>query len=89
VMVLDSNGHATKSGSEVRIFELNTRKCLGSRIMDTGSGYCSQNVMSVHFGLPEGGPVDIEVTSRTRSGRKVTRIAGVLPAQSPLQVMVP
>jgi hypothetical protein len=77
VMVLDKNGHATKPGSEVRIFEAGTRTPLGTRIVDTGGGYCSQNVMPVHFGLPKEGPIDVEVTSLTKSGRKTTRVAGV------------
>ena len=92
VMVLDEKGHATKAGAEVRIYESGTRTCLGSRILDTGSGYCSQNVMAVHFGLPREGPVDVEVTSLTRSGRKVSRVAGVLSSKlngRALQIKVP
>ncbi len=92
VMVLDEKGHATKAGAEVRIYESGTRTCLGSRVLDTGSGYCSQNVMAVHFGLPREGPVDVEVTSLTRSGRKVSRVAGVLSSKldgRALQIKVP
>jgi len=92
VMVLDKAGHATKPGAEVRIFSAGTRTCLGSRIMDTGGGYCSQNVMPVHFGLPSEDPVDVEVVSLTRTGRMTTRVAGVSPRQLSnriLEVKVP
>jgi len=91
-MVVDERGNSTKPGSEVRLFEPGTRTCLGSRIIDTGGGYCSQNIMPVHFGLPKEGPVDVEVTSFSRSGRKTTRVAGVSSAQLPnrlLTVKVP
>ena len=77
VMVVDQAGHATKPGAEIRLFEPGTRTCLGTRIMDTGGGYCSQNVMPAHFGLAKDGPVDIEVTSLTKSGRKLTKMAAI------------
>jgi penicillin G amidase len=77
VMVLDHDGHATRAGSEVRIFKPGSREVWGGRIVDTGSGYCSQSVMPVHFGLPRGGRVDVEVTTMTASGRKTTRVANV------------
>ncbi len=38
---------------------------LGTNIVDTGSGYNSQNAMPVHFGLAEEGLVDVEVTTLT------------------------
>jgi hypothetical protein len=87
VMVLDKKGHATKAGSEVRLFEPATRNCLGTRIMDTGGGYCSQNIMPVHFGLPKEEPVDVEVTSFGESGRIVTRVAGVSSSQLASRVL--
>jgi hypothetical protein len=87
VMVLDHNGHATKPGAEVRIFAVGTRTCLGTRIMDTGGGYCSQNILPVHFGLPAERPVDVEVTSLTGSGRKTTQIPGVLFDQLPNRIL--
>jgi hypothetical protein len=81
VMVLDERGRATRAGSEVRVYSAGTRKILGTGLVDTGSGYCSQNVMPVHVGLPSMGRVDIEVTSMTRAGRAVTRVAGVTPGK--------
>jgi len=83
VMVLDQNGHYTKAGSEVRIYAPGTRQILGSRLVDTGSGYCSQNILPVHFGLPADGPVDVEVTTMIKSGRKITSFPNVDPSKLP------
>jgi hypothetical protein len=77
VLVLDERGRYTKAGSEARIYAPGTHKILGTRLVDTGSGYCSQNVMPVHFGLPTDGNVDVEVTTMSRDGRKITRVANV------------
>jgi hypothetical protein len=77
VSVLDMQGKATKAGAEVRVYAAGTRTLLGTRMVDTGSGYCSQNIMPVHFGLPDNRLVDVEVTSMTKSGRKINRVAGV------------
>ena len=61
--MLDEKGRYTKQGSEVRLYVPGTRTLLGTTIVDTGSGYCSQNAMPVHFGLGSHvGPVDVEVT---------------------------
>lgn len=79
VMVLDERGHYTRPGSEVRVYTAGARKLLGTGIVDTGGGYCSQNAMPVHFGLSADGPVDVEVTTLTRSGRKVARVANIDP----------
>ena len=70
VMVTDAKGIHAIAGADARIKVPGTRHGLGTRIVDTGSRYCSQNVMPVHFGLPENGPVDVEVTAMTRSGGK-------------------
>jgi hypothetical protein len=77
VLVLDSQGHYTKAGSEVRVYKAGTRSVLGARLVDTGSGYDSQSAIPVYFGLPETAKVDVEVTFMTSSGRKVQRVAGV------------
>jgi len=88
VMVLDHQGHATRAGSEVRIYAPGTRTVWGGRIVDSGSGYCSQNVMPVHFGLPRDGRVDVEITALTKAGRKITRVANVDPNKLPRRVLV-
>jgi penicillin amidase len=79
VIVLDGRGRYTRAGSEVRAYKAGTKTLLGTSVVDTGSGYCSQNLAPVHLGLPTGDPVDIEVTTLTTRGRQVTRIEGVDP----------
>ncbi len=79
VIVLDEKGHFTKAGSEIRVYRSGNEVLLGSRILDTGSGYNSQNAMPVHFGLGNERQVDIEVTVMTNSGRKSVRLSNVDP----------
>jgi hypothetical protein len=79
VLVLDGRGRYTRAGSEVRAYKAGTKTLLGTSLVDTGSGYCSQNLAPVHIGLPSADAVDIEVTTLTASGRKVTTIGGVDP----------
>ena len=69
VRVVDSVGHATRAGAEVRIYQSGTRKLLGTRIVDTGSGYNAQNDLPVHFGVPLGARVDVEVIWPNRGSR--------------------
>ena len=78
----------TRAGSEVRVLAPGKRTVLGSRLVDTGGGYCSQSVMPVHLGLPVDGKVDVEVTAMTKTGRKVTRVANVDPNKLPKRVLV-
>ncbi len=80
VAVVDARGHYTRAGAEVRIFESATGRLLGTNIMDTGSGYDSQNAMPVHFGLAQEGPVDVEVATMTPKGRKTARLRKINPA---------
>jgi hypothetical protein len=54
---------------------------LGVGVMDTGSGYCSQNVIPVHIGVNTTNPVDVEVTTLSAKGRVVTRVIGVFPGR--------
>jgi hypothetical protein len=88
VTVVDDQGRHTRAGSEVRIFAAGTHNVLGSRLVDTGSGYCSQSVVPVHIGLPRGGNVDVEVTAMTKAGRQTTRVSGVDPNKLPRRVLV-
>ncbi|MFN2445311.1 MAG: CRTAC1 family protein [Vicinamibacterales bacterium] len=81
VWVQDDRGRATKAGAEVRVFAADTRKLLGTGIVDTGGGYCSQNVGPVHIGLGTDSAVDVEVTTLGKSGRIITKVAGVSPAK--------
>ena len=72
VDVVDAAGRHTRPGAEVRVYAAGTRRLISSGIVDTGGGYCSQNVMPVHLGTGAAGTVDVEVTSMTARGRKVT-----------------
>ena len=81
-MVLDARGRATRAGAEVRVYEAGTRRLLGTRLVDSGSGYDSQNVAPVHFGLPALSPVDVEVTVPARGARRTARITAVDPTVS-------
>jgi hypothetical protein len=76
--VLDADGHATRAGAEVRLFAAGTRRLLGLRLVDSGSGYNAQNDMPVHFGLAVAGTaapprVDIEA-SFAAAGRRQTAV---------------
>ena len=81
VVVLDAQGRYVYPGSEVRLYDSGTKKLLGMRILDTGSGYNSQNAMPVHFGLANEGPVDVEVTTFTVDGRKTALVSSVDPQE--------
>ncbi len=61
-----------KPGAEVRVFAAGTKRLLGTRIVDSGSGYNSQNAAPVHFGLAQTTPVDIEVVFPGNGKRKQT-----------------
>ena len=79
VRVLDTRGRATRAGAEVRIYAAGTRRLLGTRIVDTGSGYNAQNDAPLHFGLARMQNVDVEVIVPARGRRVVTRVANVDP----------
>ena len=72
VDVVDERGRHTKAGAEVRVYAAGTRRLISSGLVDTGGGYCSQNVMPVHVATAGASRVDIEVTSMTKSGRRTT-----------------
>lgn len=79
VHVVDGAGRATRAGSEVRIYRAGSDRLLGTRLVDTGSGYDSQSVLPVHFGIPGGQPVDVEITILARGGRHTVTLEGVDP----------
>lgn len=81
VLVLDRNGHHTRAGSEIRIFESSSGRLLGTRLMDTGGGYNSQNAIPVHFGLPGSNIIDVEVTFMSNKGRKKYLIREINPGK--------
>ena len=90
VDVTDAQGRRTRAGSEVRVFQPGTRRLLAAGLVDSGSGYCSQNAMPVHLGVPDAwqGPVDVEITIVGRGQRRVNTLRGIDPARhsrSPLR----
>lgn len=70
VLVVDGDGRATRAGAEVRLYD-GAGRLLGTRLVDTGSGYNSQSVLPVHFAVPEGGRFTVEVTWPA-AGRRIT-----------------
>ncbi|HEY6235226.1 MAG TPA: CRTAC1 family protein [Candidatus Elarobacter sp.] len=91
VDVVDARGRHTKPGAEVRVYAAGTRRLISSGLVDTGGGYCSQNVAPVHVATADASRVDVEVTTMAPNGRRVTRIRGIDPktSQRPLVVKVP
>ena len=73
VDVVDARGRHTKPGAEVRVYAAGTRRLISSGLVDTGGGYCSQNVMPVHVATAGAWRVDIEVTSMSKTGRQITK----------------
>ena len=80
VRVVDGHGRATRAGAEVRLFAAGTRRPLGTRLVDAGSGYDAQSDVPVHFGLATAAPVDVEVTFPAAGRRLTTRVHGVRPS---------
>ncbi len=82
IRVLDARGHATRAGAEVRVFAAGTRKLVGAGLVDSGSGYDTQNDLPVHVGLANVARVDVEVTFPAAGKRVVARAANVDPARA-------
>ena len=78
VHVVDANGRATQAGAEVRLYD-STGRLLATRLVETGSGYGSQNAMPVHFGIAAPGLVDVEITFMSKRGRERQRVGRVDP----------
>lgn len=90
VRVLDSQGHATRAGSTVRV----TRggRMLGAWLVDGGSGYDSQNDTPLLITLPTTAPVDLEVSSPSAGGvarGRKTRVAPTSWTGRVLEIRVP
>ena len=79
VRVLDAEGRARRPGAEVRVLAGGSDRVLGTRVVDTGSGYDTQSDLPVHFGIPGGQPVDVEVTVLAGGERRTGRVEGVDP----------
>ena len=77
--VFYSNGHWTRFGAEVRLYDA-SGKILGTRQVSTGGGYNSQSAIPLHFGLAKLEPVTVEVTFMSKQGRRTQTIKNVNPA---------
>jgi hypothetical protein len=87
IRVLDGAGHATRAGSEVRVFAAGTTRLMGARLVDSGSGYDSQNDMPVHVGVASGvSKVDVQVIVPAHGKRTAIWQRGVSLGPKPLVV---
>ena len=63
IRVVDYNGRTSRPGTEVRVYATDSRRLLGTGLVDSGSGYDAQSDVPVHIGVPEGVPfVEVQVT---------------------------
>ncbi|MCG8414398.1 MAG: VCBS repeat-containing protein [Pseudomonadales bacterium] len=69
IQVLDGQGNYVLAGAEVRVYKTGTSELLGTRLVDTGSGYNAQNAMPVHIATLDSQQVDIKITTMSTSGR--------------------
>jgi VCBS repeat protein/ASPIC/UnbV protein len=81
VSVIDERGSARRTGAELRVYERGTSKVLATRMIDTGSGYNSQNILPAHFGLAGLDTVDLEVAYITARGRTMARFNNIAPGR--------
>ena len=83
VHVLDANGRSLRAGAVVRVYAAGTRRLLGTRLVDAGSGYNAQSDQPVHFGLAKSASsaVDVEVTYPAAGRRLTAHKRGVKPRE--------
>jgi hypothetical protein len=85
VRVVDGKGLAIRAGAEVRLYRAaatNGNGLIGTRLVDSGSGYDSQNDMAVHFGIPAGVTrVDVQVIVPANGKRIASWQRGVSPGK--------
>ena len=79
VRVLDGRRCTTLPDAEVRVFAAGTRRVIAARLVDSGSGYDSQNDLPVHVGLGTADAFDVEVAYPAGGDRKVVLLRNVKP----------
>jgi hypothetical protein len=79
IRVLDARQRATVAAAEVRVFAAGTRRVITAQLVDSGSGYDSQNDLPVHVGLGTADAFDVEVTYPAAGERKLSRVGKVKP----------
>jgi hypothetical protein len=77
IIAMDSLGRAVLTGAEVRLYAFGNRRPIATRMVDSGSGYNSQNVMPVHFGMTGFQPVRIELRYPTVRGARVVDLDAI------------
>ena len=78
LLILDKNGNFNKYGSEIRVYSANSEEILGTRIVESGNGYNTQNAIPIHFGFEEPMIVDVEVTFLTNNKRQIKKYKNIL-----------
>ena len=90
VRVVDGDGRATRAGAEIRVYAAGSRTLLGTRLVDTGSGYNAQSDVPVHFGVGDAAAVDAEVRYPGGGRRRLTRLAALATGSTrPIVMRVP
>ena len=81
VAAADADGQLLVPGAEVQLLDHDTGAILGTRLIDTGGGYCSQGATPAHFGIPAGVQrVDVRVTYVAGGVRSTVVRERVFPA---------
>ena len=80
VAAMDASGRTMVPGAEVQLIEHDSGSVLGTRLVDSGGGYCSQGGAPAHFGIPAGVErVDVRVTYVVGGQRSTVVEEGVFP----------
>ena len=80
VAATDPLGQTMVPGAEVQLLDHDTGAILGTRLVDSGGGYCSQGATPVHFGIPPGVErVDVRVTYVAGGQRSMVVTEGIFP----------
>ncbi len=80
VAATGADGRSMVPGAEVQLLDHDTGAILGTRLIDTGGGYCSQGATPAHFGIPVGvEQVDVRVTYVAGGVRSTVVREGVFP----------
>jgi hypothetical protein len=66
----------------VRVYAAGTQRLIGSRLVDSGSGYDAQSELPVHVGIPTGvARVDVQVIMPRKGARVPVWQRGVAPGR--------
>ncbi len=80
VAATDAEGRSMVPGAEVQLLDHDSGRVLGTRLVDSGGGYCSQGATPAHFGIPPGVErVDVRVTYVAGGRRSTVVREGVFP----------